>query len=138
MVSLSSSPGPQLVLCLQEEVQADCSTVPWYVTEEAPSTALTGSLVVPISISSSDQPSSFQNIVYAQSVSVTSFSCLRVHLGLLSVSSLSSGGIFHLCDHLLVIFPYYPLVHLKSFQSFQLSLYSLGKVFCVTLIIPEQ
>lgn len=37
VVSLSSSPGPQLVLCLQEEEQADCST-PWCVTEETPST----------------------------------------------------------------------------------------------------
>jgi len=109
---------------------------PWCVTEEASSTAVTSSLVVSISKSGSDQLSCFQNILWTGSV--TSLSCLHLHFGLLSIPSLSSGKIFHLCYHLPVVFSHYPLVHSKCFQSFQLSFCSLGKVFCVTLIIPGQ
>lgn len=77
-------------------------------------------------------------ILFSEYSVVWLLSCLHLHLGLLSVPSLSPEEIFHLCYHLPVVFSHYPLVHSKPFQSFQLSFYSLSKVFCVTGIIPEQ
>lgn len=57
---------------------------------------------VSISKSMSNQLSSFQNIPWFGSV--TSLSLLPSYLGFLSLWSLSSGEIFHLCYHLSVIF----------------------------------
>lgn len=132
VVPLSSAPGPQSVLCLQRKVQA--AGVPCCATEQAPSTTITGSSVVSISQPSSDQLSCLQNILWLGSITSLSHS----HLSLMSMHSVSSGEIFHLCYHLPVIFSHYPVVQSKSFQSFQLSFNSLGKVFCVALIVAER
>lgn len=132
VAALSCAPALQSVLCLQRKVQAGCRQP--LCREEAPSTTITGSSVLSISQPSSDQLSCFQNILWLGSI--TSLS--HLHLGLVSILSVSSGEIFHLCYHLPVIFSHYAVIHSKSFQSFQLSFHFLGKVFCITLIIAEQ